>query len=124
MKRLLLLDDEPNVLHALQRTIQQFRSTTELRIEAFSDPAQALVRAVEVEFDVVISDYQMPQMDGIEFLRRLRQLQPDAVRLILSASTDFDTVMRAVNEVEILRFIPKPWQQSDLEEAISLALTR
>ena len=124
MRRLLLLDDEANVLHALQRALHQCQLATDLRIEIFTDPAQALVRAVEVEFDVVISDFQMPQMDGIEFLRRFRQMQPDAVRLILSASTDFDTVKRAINEVEILRFIPKPWQLSDLQEVILLALAR
>jgi two-component system probable response regulator PhcQ len=124
MRRLLLLDDEINVLHALQRTLHQCHFATELRIETFTEPTQALVRAVEVDFDLVISDYHMPHMDGIEFLRRLRQLQPDAVRLILSASTDFDTVRRAINEVEILRFIPKPWQLSDLQEVILLGLAR
>lgn len=124
MKRLLLVDDEPNVLHALQRMLRQCVFAQPLRIETFTDPLQALARAHEVEFDVAVSDYQMPVMNGVAFLQLLRQVQPHTVRLILSASTEFDTVMRAVNDAEVFRYIPKPWQQSDLQETLTLALAR
>ncbi len=124
MRRLLLVDDDVNVLHTLQRSLRQCAFAPGLRIELFSDPLQALARAAEVDFDVAISDYQMPQMDGMTFPNRLRILQPDAVRLVLSASTEFDIVKRAINEAEVFRYIPKPWQLSDLQEIIPLALAR
>lgn len=124
MRRLLLVDDDLNVLHALQRSLKQCRFASELRVEIFSDPLQALERAREVEFDVAVSDYQMPQMDGITFLQRFRPLQPDTVRLVLSASTEFETVKRAINEAEVFRYIPKPWDLSELQEIITLALAR
>lgn len=124
MRRLLLVDDDINVLHALQRSLRQCSFAASLRVDIFSDPLQALEYAREVEFDVAVSDFQMPQMDGITFLQRLRQLQPDVVRLVLSASTEFETVKRAINEAEVFRYIPKPWDLSDLQEIIPLALAR
>lgn len=124
MRRLLLVDDEINVLHALQRALRQCSFKDDIRVEIFRDPVAALTRAVEVDFDLAISDFQMPQMNGVDFLKKLRQIQPDAVRLVLSASTEFDTVMRAINEAEVFRYIPKPWRPDELEEVIQHALAR
>src|SRR5882724_6652487 len=122
MRRLLLVDDEINVLRALQRALHRHFRGEEMRVEICEDPVQALVRAGEVAFDLVISDYRMPPMSGVEFLKAIRNLQPDAVRLMLSASTDFDAVFNAINDAEVFRYITKPWQDSDLEEVIRLAL--
>ncbi|MEB0136897.1 response regulator [Actimicrobium sp. CCC2.4] len=124
MRRLLLLDDDPLILHALQRTLRQCKFDVELRIEVFTDPAEALVRAAEIDIDLAISDYHMPAMNGIQFLNRFRQIQPDAVRMVLSASTEFNTAVRAINEAEVFRFIPKPWQWEELQQTIVLALAR
>ncbi|NDP60112.1 MAG: response regulator, partial [Oxalobacteraceae bacterium] len=124
MRRLLLLDDDPLILHALQRTLRQCKFDVELRIEVFTDAAGALERAGEVDIDLVLSDYHMPGMNGLQFLNRFRQLQPDAVRMVLSASTEFDTAVRAINEAEVFRFIPKPWQREELQQTIVLALAR
>jgi two-component system probable response regulator PhcQ len=116
MRRLLLLDDDPLILHALQRTLRQCKFDVELRIEVFTDAAGALERAGEVDIDLVLSDYHMPGMNGLH--------QPDAVRMVLSASTEFDTAVRAINEAEVFRFIPKPWQREELQQTIVLALAR
>lgn len=124
MRRLLMLDDEVNVLHALQRTLRQCDFATELRIDIFTDAQAALQRMADTSFDIILSDYQMPGMHGIAFLQRCRALQPEAVRLILSASTEFDTVRRAINEAEIFRYIPKPWQFAELYDVISQSLAR
>src|SRR6185437_6898774 len=95
MRRFLLVDDEINALHALQRAIRQSGVEKELIVEVFTDPRAALERGKEVVFDVVISDFRMPEMSGVEFLRAYRAIQPDTVRMILSASTEFDAVMSA-----------------------------
>ncbi|MFT5588889.1 MAG: two-component system probable response regulator PhcQ [Bradyrhizobium sp.] len=124
MRRLLLLDDDPLILHALQRTLRQCKFDVELRIEVFAEAAEALTRAREIDIDLVISDYHMPAMNGVQFLNRFRQIQPDAVRMVLSASTEFDTALRAINEAEVFRFIPKPWQREELQQIIVLALAR
>lgn len=124
MRQLLLLDDDPLILHALQYTLRQCTFEVELRIEVFTDASDALMRAREIDIDVVLSDYQMPSMNGLQFMNRFRQIQPDAVRLMLSANTEFDTVIRAINEAEVFRFIPKPWQREELQQTLVLALAR
>ncbi|KRB79534.1 response regulator [Noviherbaspirillum sp. Root189] len=124
MRRLLLLDDEINVINALQRALRQHFTDRELRIESFTDPEQALLRSAEVPFDVVVSDYRMPGMTGADFLQAFKGIQPDAVRLVLSASTEFDTVMNAINQAEVFRYIAKPWMVDDLKKIFDLAFTR
>lgn len=124
MRRILLIDDEVNVLNALQRTLRQCFPAQGLKIEAFTDPEQALLRSAEVAFDAAISDYRMPAMNGVDFLKMLKGIQPDTVRLVLSASTEFETVMSAVNQAEVFRYIAKPWQTEELHNTLTLAFTR
>jgi DNA-binding NtrC family response regulator len=124
MRRLLLLDDEVHVLHALQRALRQGFAAEALKIETFTDPEQALLRSGETEFDVVVSDYHMPGINGIDFLKMIKGTQPDAIRLVLSASTEFETVMQAVNQAEVFRYIPKPWQNEELTATLAAAFVR
>ena len=124
MRRILLLDDEANVLHALQRALRQCLDASDVRFETFTDPEAALLRSGEVAFDVVLSDYRMPGMNGAEFLEAVKRIQPEAVRLILSASTEFDAVMNAVNRGEVFRYIAKPWQAADLKTTFDMAFAR
>jgi two-component system probable response regulator PhcQ len=122
MRRILLVDDEINVLNALVRAMKLHLAIEDLRIETFTDPFDALTRCAEVTFDVVISDFQMPQMTGVEFLHAMKQVAPATVRMMLSASTEFSTVTSAISEAQVFRYIPKPWQVGDLQENIRMAL--
>lgn len=124
MRRVLLLDDEINVLHALQRALRGCLSDEELQVESFTDPELALLRCGEVDFDVAVADYRMPSMNGVDFLKMVKGIQPDAVRLVLSASTEFETVLKAVNQAEVFRYIAKPWQPDELSGALRLAFAR
>jgi len=124
MRRILLVDDEINVIHALQRDIRKCSGSEEFRVETFTDARLALERCKEVPFDIVISDYRMPDMNGVEFLRAYRQIQADSVRIVLSASTEFDTLMSAINQAEVFRYIAKPWNLDDVKDIIRLALER
>lgn len=124
MRRILILDDEINVLHALQRTLRHSLAEDQPQIEIYTDPQQALARSLEVAFDIVISDYRMPEMNGVDFLKAFKEIQPDTVRLVLSASTEFDTLMEAINQAEVFRYITKPWQDDKLKETVQLAFAR
>lgn len=126
MSRILLVDDEPNILMALKRELNsrdEFDGVAPgYTLNAFADPQHALLAAETQPFDLVISDYRMPGMDGVSFLAELRLLQPDCIRLVLSGQADMDGLVRAVNEVEIYRFISKPWNGFELRSAVAGAL--
>jgi two-component system, probable response regulator PhcQ len=122
MRRFLIVDDELPVLHALQRTLRLRAIEKDVEVEIFTEPDKALVRCGEVDFDLVISDFRMPGIDGIEFLRTVKAIQPAAVRIMLSASSDFDTVAHAVTKADVFHYIAKPWQADELAETVRLAL--
>lgn len=124
MRKLLIVDDEVNVLNALRRTLRQKMDKDSLQIELFTEPLKALERCTETVFDIVISDYRMPQMDGVTFLKAVKEIQPDAVRLMLSASSEMQAVINAVNEAEVFRYVTKPWHADELDEIIRLAVMR
>lgn len=122
--RLLLVDDEPNILRALERQLRGISrgDGPAYRIECCADPRAALRRAEAAAFDLVMSDYRMPDMDGVAFLRAFRKLQPNAARLILSGQTDLAGMIGAINEAGIMRFLAKPWEEAELVFAVEHAL--
>lgn len=127
MSRILIVDDEESILKSLKRLLRAApcscgNKTFALEVQAFSSPIAALAAAKEEEFDLFLSDYRMPVMDGVEFLTAAKAIQPDAARLILSGYADLNALVRAVNEVGIDRFIGKPWNDYDLMSAIGQAL--
>jgi YesN/AraC family two-component response regulator len=127
MSRVLIVDDEPGILHSLRRLLRAVpcsygNTVYPLEVEIFDSPAAALDRVAHVPFDLILTDYRMPGMDGVELLRRIRAIQPDAARLILSGYADLNVLVSAINEVEIYRFIAKPWNDYDLMAAIGQAL--
>lgn len=120
MNQILLVDDEANILASLKRELMTHGG--EFAIETRTIPREALKLAHEKAFDLVVSDYKMPEMDGVAFLQAFREIQPDAARLILSGQTDRDALVDAINRTHIYRFIGKPWNEMELAGAISQAL--
>lgn len=122
MKRILILDDEVNVLQSLQRGLRKLSQEQQFELDLHSSTSEAIKRLGEVQFHIVISDYHMPDMSGVEFLKVTKLMQPYAIRMMLSASAEFKTVLGAVNEAEVFRYIEKPWDLAALEETIQLGL--
>ena len=114
--KILLVDDEPNVLKALSRLLRDYELTTA------SSGEEALLIAENSTFDLVISDYRMPGMDGISFLIMFAQLQPDAVRLILTGHADLEGTLHAINDIGVFRFINKPWSNLEILHAVEKGL--
>ncbi|RJG01044.1 response regulator [Noviherbaspirillum sedimenti] len=125
--RIMLVDDEANILQALRRVLHGMPENEieghSLEIQLFTSPVEALQRADYMPFDLVMTDYRMPEMNGVEFLVRLRQVQPTAMRLILSAYADRDGLVGAINEAQIFRFIAKPWNDYELRATVAQALS-
>ena len=127
MSRILIVDDDESILKALRRLLtvtpcavgeQSFKLT----VDVISTPIDALEKAKHTAYDLVLSDYRMPTMNGVQFLKAFRQIQPDAARLILSGYADLNGLIAAINEAGINRFISKPWNDYELISAIGQAL--
>lgn len=128
MHRVLLVDDEPNILSALRRSLGEIDvrllDGEALRFETFTSPEAAIERSDEQDFDLVISDYRMPSMNGVEFLSRVMELQPSVPRVIISGYADREAIIAAVNTVHLTRFIEKPWDDHVLRQAVVSILGR
>ena len=124
MQRLLLVDDEPHILSALQRSLRHalMGRVPGLSLEVESDPLQALNRLAQRPYALVLSDYRMPGLNGVQLLTRLRELQPLAGRLILSGEIDREALSAAINEAQIHHFLVKPWQDEQLATVLLQAL--
>jgi len=109
-ERLLVVDDEGPILHALQRTFE----AAGYEVTACLDPAEALARLGEREYQVISADYMMPGMTGAEFLSRARSLQPATIRILITAAHDFSAAVDAINNGEIFRILSKPWNRLEL----------
>ena len=124
MRRILILDDEPAVLNALRRTLRAAFAQEDVVIEVFDEPEAAVLRAGEQDFDVVISDYRMPGLNGADVLQLVKGLQPDAIRIVVSATTEILDIVDAVNRAEVFRYLAKPWQQEELVATVRDAFAR
>jgi two-component system probable response regulator PhcQ len=124
MPHILLLDDEPNILKALRRCIVGDRAADAdpLVIETFTSAARALERMEEQDFDIVITDYRMPEMDGVTFLQRVIEINPITRRLLMSAYADRTALVAAINDARIMAFIEKPWNDLELRGIVEEVL--
>lgn len=117
---LLVVDDEEIVLVALRQTLTQLG----YQVTTASDAIQGLGRLREQEFAVVISDHQMPALTGLEFLAQVRELQPEASRILITAVLNLGTIIEAINKAEIFRFLIKPWEREELLTTVRAAVER
>jgi len=117
--KILCVDDEKSVLKALERL---FLDTDYEIITAMSgDEGLELLRN-SGQIQLVVSDYRMPKMNGVDFLKEVYKLCPDTVRIVLSGYADTAAIVAAINEGKIYKFIPKPWNDDELKITISKAL--
>jgi serine phosphatase RsbU (regulator of sigma subunit) len=116
--RILCVDDEVNVLHMFKRTLgREFKLHTATSAEA----ALALL-AEYSDFAAIISDYNMPEMDGLEFLKLAEKISPDSVQILLTGNIDINISIKAINETKIFRYLPKPCAMEVLRKVVLDAL--
>lgn len=118
---IMVVDDEEMVLKSITNYL---RLETEYKILEFLSPAEALKALESNEIDLVISDYLMPEMNGIEFLLQVKEKYPTATRIIVTAYADKENTIKAINELGLFQYIEKPWDNEALKLVIRNGLER
>ncbi|WP_298234488.1 EAL domain-containing protein [uncultured Azohydromonas sp.] len=116
-RTLLLVDDETNILSSLKRLLRRDGYT----IVTAASAAEGLQRLAECEVDVIVSDQRMPGLTGVEFLRRAKDLYPNTIRMVLSGYTELQSIIDAINEGAIYKFLTKPWDDGLLRGHVAEA---
>jgi two-component system NtrC family sensor kinase len=115
------VDDEVNVLKSLKRLFLD-EDYEILTAESGKEGLEILEQQQPVQ--VVISDYRMPEMDGVTFFKEVHARWPETIRIVLSGYADTAAVVAAINEGQVYRFIPKPWSDDELKITIAKAVER
>lgn len=109
--RIVIVDDEEMVLTSLSSFLSL---ETEYDVRTYTSAEEALKFIRDSDVDLVISDYLMPEMDGMTFLSEVRKVNPEIPRIILTGYADKENAIKAINEVGLFQYIEKPWDNEDL----------
>jgi DNA-binding NtrC family response regulator len=117
----LIVDDEDMVITSVRAFLNL---ETDYTIHGFTDPQEASGFLETHPVDVIVSDYLMPKMNGIQLLGRAKQLQPEAARVLLTGHADKQSAIQAINEVGLFQYLEKPWDNSQLLLVVQSAIER
>lgn len=109
--KVVIVDDEEIVLTSLSSLLSL---ETDYEVKTFLSSEEALKYIKNEDTDLVISDYLMPEMDGITFLGEVRKIKPEIPRIILTGYADKENAIKAINEVGLFQYIEKPWDNDDI----------
>lgn len=117
----LVVDDEEMVAASI-RTFLELE--TDYRVLTFTSPGDALAALEGTAVDVVIADFMMPGMDGVAFLKEVRQRRPHAARVMLTGYADTENAIRGINEAGLYYYLEKPWDNEHLKLVIRNGVER
>jgi len=118
MAKILTVDDEPLIRKQIARVLQRYGH----EVNQASHGQEALQIASSKQFDLALVDYNLPVIDGLEVLQRLREIQPGCVRILITGMLNLDLAIKAVNRGEVTRFVEKPFKNDRLMGAVNDAL--
>ena len=113
---LLLVDDEERVLRSLEMLFKH-----RFKVLSTTDGNDALEMLRRDRVHVIVSDQRMPIMTGVELLRRVREVSPNTMRLLLTGYSDLEAIVNSVNEGEIFRYLTKPWGAKEIMATVNQA---
>jgi DNA-binding NtrC family response regulator len=117
----LIVDDEEMVLTSLSTYLAL---ETDYEVITHTSAARALLHLEAHDVGIIVSDFLMPEMDGISFLARARDLRPDAPRILLTGYADKENAIKAINQVGLYQYVEKPWDNDDLRLIIRNGLEK
>jgi response regulator RpfG family c-di-GMP phosphodiesterase len=118
---ILVVDDEEMVLVSIKSFLML---ETDYEVLTANSPPEGIEIVKQRTIDLVISDYLMPEMDGITFLMQVKNLQPHTIRILLTGYADKENAIKAINDVGLYQYIEKPWQNADLAIVIRNGLEK
>lgn len=107
----LIADDEEMVITSVRAYLQL---ETDFDIQGFTDPEEAVRFAEKRHIDIAVSDYLMPKLNGIQLLGKIKQLQPETTRVLLTGHADKQSAIVAINDVGLFQYLEKPWDNAQL----------
>ncbi len=121
MRTVLFVDDEQSIRNAIER---MYLERDDLRCLFAASGQEGLDILAKEDVWVVVSDYLMPGMRGIEFLSKAKGIRPDTIRIMMTAYADLTIAIDAINKSEAYRFVTKPWNNKELMDTVDEALMR
>ncbi len=119
--RIVLVDDEEMVTQNLEMLLSM---ETGYESVSFNQPAAALEYLKKNKADVVLSDFIMPEMNGLDLLAHVKEIQPTCSRLLLTGYADKESAIRAINEVGLFQYLEKPWDNDFVMMTLRNAVER
>jgi response regulator RpfG family c-di-GMP phosphodiesterase len=114
------VDDDRDVLLAITRTLR----TLPVDVVATDSPRDALDMVALKDVAVIISDYEMPTMNGVELVAAAKRLRPETVRMLVTGHRTYDTAVDGINQGEVFRYIGKPFMPVELRAAVTEAVAK
>ena len=116
-----IVDDEEMVITSIRAFLQL---ETDYNVHGFTEPEEAVKFLQQNPVDICVSDYLMPRMNGIQFLAKAKELQPEATRVLLTGHADKQSAITAINQVALFQYIEKPWDNAQLLLVIQSGIER
>jgi response regulator RpfG family c-di-GMP phosphodiesterase len=111
---LLVVDDEPEVCNSVSHLL--YRNYRVLRAHSAAEAVELLSQhAVEI----IMTDQRMPEITGVEMLQKIKSQYPEAIRILFTGYADLNSVIAAINQGHVYRYLSKPWQPEELEAVVA-----
>ena len=111
---LLVVDDEPEVCDSVYHLL--YRDYRVLRADS---AAEAVELMSQHEVEIIMTDQRMPEITGVEMLQKIKSQYPEAIRILFTGYADLNSVIAAINQGHVYRYLSKPWQPEELEAAVA-----
>ena len=117
-RKILLVDDEENNLAFMVRSLHG----EGYEITKYANAIEALESIKKTKYDVILTDHKMPNMDGIEFLEKVGEIQPNSIKILVTAYSDADILIDSINKAKVFRYIKKPYKPDELKITVASAI--
>jgi response regulator RpfG family c-di-GMP phosphodiesterase len=111
---LLVVDDEPEVCNSVSHLLH-----STYRVLRAHSAAEAVELLSQHEVEVIMTDQRMPEITGVEMLQKIKSQYPEAIRILFTGYADLNSVIAAINQGHVYRYLSKPWQPEELEAAVA-----